>query len=178
MRILDACAGVGGKATHLAELTGGKADIDAADSSPQKLRLGAATARRLGLGGIRSVEADLLDPAAPALAASYDLVVLDAPCSGLGVLRRHPEAKWRLRAEDVARMAELQARLLDALAARVAPGGALIYSVCTFTRREGPRQIEAFLARHPAFERGTEVRTWPHEGGADAFYMARLSRRA
>ena len=175
-RILDACAGVGGKATHLAELTGDRATIDAADTSRQKLRLGAGTARRLGLEHIRSVEVDLLDRAGPGLAPSYDLVIIDAPCTGLGVLRRHPEAKWRLRHDDVARMAELQARLLAALAPRVAPGGVLIYSVCTFTGREGPEQVARFLDAHPTFQREAEARTWPHRDGADAFYMARLRR--
>jgi len=179
-RILDACAGVGGKSTHLAELTGDGATVDAADTSRQKLRLGAGTARRLGLKGIRTVEVDLLDRAGPGLAPAYDLVVLDAPCSGLGVLRRHPEAKWRLRPDDVPRMADLQARLLDALASRVAPGGALVYSVCTFTGREGPEQVARFLERHSDFARApgvAEVRTWPHIEGADAFYVARLLRR-
>lgn len=181
-RILDACAGVGGKSTHLAELTGDAAHIDAADNSKQKLRLGAATARRLGLASVHTIEADLLDPAAPGLADRYDLVVLDAPCTGLGVLRRHPEAKWRLEPVDVERMAELQARLLAALAPRVAPGGVLVYSVCTFTEREGPAQIAHFLAGHPAFVREgqgdgpAEIRTWPHQDGADAFFMARLRR--
>jgi 16S rRNA (cytosine967-C5)-methyltransferase len=182
-RILDACAGVGGKSTHLAELTGDQAHIDAADNGRQKLKLGAATARRLGLASVHPVEADLLDPAAAGLHDRYDLVVLDAPCTGLGVLRRHPEAKWRLVAADVGRMAELQARLLAALAPRVAPGSVLVYSVCTFTEREGPGQIARFLAAHPDFapeavaDRPAEVRTWPHDHGADAFYMARLRRR-
>jgi len=173
-RILDACAGVGGKSTHLAELTDDRAAIDAADSADQKLRLAAGTARRLGLSSIRAVHCDLLDRAAP-LAAAYDLVVLDAPCTGLGVLRRHPEAKWRLAAGDVPRMAALQAQLLDATAPRVAPGGALVYSVCTFTRAEGPEQVAAFLARTD-FTLVAEDRTWPHRDEADAFYMARLVR--
>jgi 16S rRNA (cytosine967-C5)-methyltransferase len=132
---------------------------------------------------VHTVEADLLESAPPGLADRYDLVVIDAPCTGLGVLRRHPEAKWRLEPADVGRMAELQARLLAALAPRVAPGGVLVYSVCTFTVREGPGQIASFLAAHPDFareplgERPAEIRTWPHQSGADAFYMARLRRR-
>lgn len=173
-RVLDACAGVGGKSTHLAELA--DVTIDAVDIVPQKLRLAADTAARLGHARIRTIAGDLLDPALP-VAPSYDLVVLDAPCSGLGVLRRHPEAKWRQGPDDVARMAELQARLLDAVAARVAPGGVLVYAVCTFTVREGPAQLEAFLARHPDFVvDGAPLRTWPHRDGADAFFAARVVR--
>ena len=100
-------------------------------------------------------------------------MVLDAPCSGLGVLRRHPDAKWRLTPDDVPRLARLQAQLLDAVAARVAPGGALVYSVCTFTRAEGPEQIRALAAR-TNLRIEAEHRTWPPD--ADAFYVARLVR--
>jgi len=171
-RILDACAGVGGKSTHLAELVGDAARIDAADQLPTKLALAAETARRLGLTGITSVACDLLDPAAP-LAAAYDLIVLDAPCSGLGVLRRHPDAKWRLKPGDVPRLAELQRRLLDAVVPRLAPGGALIYSVCTFTRAEGPAQVAALVER-TGLRLVEEHRTWPP--ACDAFYLARLER--
>ena len=172
-RILDACAGVGGKSTHLAELAGDAARIDAADQLPTKLALAGETARRLGLTSIAPIACDLLDPAAP-LAAAYDLIVLDAPCSGLGVLRRHPDAKWRLKPDDVPRLAALQRRLLDAVVGRLAPGGALIYSVCTFTNAEGPAQAAA-LAQRSGLELVSEQRTWPPE--ADAFYIARLVRR-
>ncbi len=174
LRILDACAGVGGKATHLAELADDAARIDAADRSPTKLGLLAETALRLGLTGITSHVCDLLDPKAP-LADAYDLIVLDAPCTGLGVLRRHPDAKWRLVPDDVPRLAKLQRELLDAVVRRLAPTGTLVYSVCTFTRAEGPQQIADFITRtgmHIVEER----RTWPPD--ADAFYIARLAHPA
>lgn len=172
-RILDACAGVGGKSTHLAELTDDQGTIDAADLSATKLGLCAETAARLGLTSIHRHTCDLLDPAAP-LAAAYDLIVLDAPCSGLGVLRRHPDAKWRLKPTDVPRLAELQRMLLDAVVPRLAPGGTLVYSVCTFTRAEGPAQIAALVAR-TGLTLVEEHRTWPPD--ADGFYLARLERR-
>jgi 16S rRNA (cytosine967-C5)-methyltransferase len=175
MRVLDACAGVGGKATHLAELADDDATIDAVDRAPTKLARCEDTARRLGLASIHRFVRDLTDPnafAAP-LEQPYDVVVLDAPCTGLGVLRRHPDAKWRLVADDVARMAAVQARLLDAVAPHVARGGALVYSVCTFTRAEGPDQIRAFAARS-GLRVVAEERSWPPE--ADAFYIARLER--
>ncbi|HEX7837298.1 MAG TPA: hypothetical protein VF469_07535, partial [Kofleriaceae bacterium] len=171
-RILDACAGVGGKSTHLAELSDDAVQIDAADQSQTKLDLARDTARRLGLASIRPVVCDLLDPGAP-LAPAYDLIVLDAPCSGLGVLRRHPDAKWRLQPADVPRLAQLQRQLLDAVVARLAPGGALVYSVCTFTRAEGPDQIAALIGR-TGLRLSSEHRTWPPD--ADAFYIARLER--
>jgi 16S rRNA (cytosine967-C5)-methyltransferase len=171
-RILDACAGVGGKSTHLAELSGDAARVDAADQSQTKLDLAGETARRLGITSVTRVACDLLDPAAP-LAAAYDLIVLDAPCSGLGVLRRHPDAKWRLKPADVPRLAQLQRQLLDAVVPRMAPGGALVYAVCTFTRAEGPDQIADLIAR-TGLRLVAEHRTWPPE--ADAFYIARLER--
>jgi 16S rRNA (cytosine967-C5)-methyltransferase len=173
MRVLDACAGVGGKSTHLAELADDGAVIDAADRSTTKLALAAETAARLGLTSVRGVACDLTDPRAP-LADAYDLIVLDAPCSGLGVLRRHPDAKWRLQASDVPRLAAIQASLLDAVVSRLAPGGVLVYSVCTFTRAEGPDQIAALRVRHPDLALVAEHRTWPPSG--DAFYLARLER--
>ncbi|MGE5182070.1 MAG: 16S rRNA (cytosine(967)-C(5))-methyltransferase RsmB [Acidobacteriota bacterium] len=172
-RILDACAGVGGKSTHLAELADDAVDIDAADRSTTKLGLLAETAQRLGLSRVRPIACDLLDAKAP-LQPAYDLIVLDAPCSGLGVLRRHPDAKWRVQPSDVPRLAAVQEQLLDAIVPRLAPGGALVYSVCTFTRAEGALQVASLIARHPALRLVAEHRTWPPE--CDAFYLARLER--
>jgi len=170
MKILDACAGVGGKSTHLAELADDAATIDAADQNATKLGLCGETASRLGLTSIRRHACDLLGPELP---GPYDLIVLDAPCTGLGVLRRHPDAKWRLQPGDVPRMAALQTQLLDAVVRRLAPGGALVYSVCTFTRAEGPDQVRALAAR-AGLRVVVEHRTWPP--AADAFYLARLER--
>jgi 16S rRNA (cytosine967-C5)-methyltransferase len=187
-RLLDACAGTGGKCTHLAALADNRATIDAADLSPRKLELCADHAHRLGVAGLRTLHADLTDERAP-LAPSYDRVLLDAPCSGFGVLRRHPELKWRRTVDDVAALAALQARLLAALARRVRPGGLLVYAVCTFTDAEAPAQVARFLAAHPDFAREPapaafapvataegSIRTWPHRDDADAFYAIRLRR--
>jgi 16S rRNA (cytosine967-C5)-methyltransferase len=194
-QVLDACAGVGGKATHLAELAkahGGEAKIDAADLSVRKLDLLGDAMRRLGLCGIRPVACDLTSPSAPLL-ASYDRVLLDAPCSGLGVLARHPEGKWRRRPAEIPKLAALQAQLLDALAPRVRPGGILVYSVCTFTEEEGPAQVARFLAAHADFavalpepQAGVDFgpflcargffRAFPHRHGTDGFFAARMVR--
>jgi 16S rRNA (cytosine967-C5)-methyltransferase len=173
LKILDACAGVGGKSTHLAELAGDAAHIDAADRSETKLGLAVETAARLGLTSLHPRICDLTDPSAP-LASDYDLIVLDAPCSGLGVLRRHPDAKWRLIPADVPRLALVQAELLDAVVHRLAPNGTLIYSVCTFTRAEGADQARAFAERS-GLQIVEEHRTWPP--GADAFYLAKFQRQ-
>jgi 16S rRNA (cytosine967-C5)-methyltransferase len=172
--ILDACAGVGGKSTHLAALANDQATIDAADLSERKLELGAESARRLGVKSLRPIVCDLSDENAP-LQQEYDRILLDAPCTGLGVLRRHPEAKWRRQPGDAAELAELQAQLLKALAPRVK--NLLVYSVCTFTEEEGPRQIQRFLAEHREFSvEGEPLRTWPHRDDADAFFAVRLRR--
>jgi 16S rRNA (cytosine967-C5)-methyltransferase len=92
-------------------------------------------------------------------------------------LRRHPEAKWRRTPDDAVGLAALQARMLDALAPRVRPGGVLVYSVCTFTDEEGPRQLARFVATHADFRaEGEPLRTWPHRDDADGFFAVRLTR--
>ncbi|MSP15469.1 MAG: 16S rRNA (cytosine(967)-C(5))-methyltransferase RsmB [Myxococcales bacterium] len=193
-RVLDACAGVGGKATHLLQLA--RVEVHAVDVSERKLDLAMQAARRMRLeAGLRVIVCDLTAPPPGALADDYDRVLLDAPCSGLGVLRRHPETRWRRRPADLPRLVELQARLLDALAPRVRLGGVLVYSVCTFLNEEGPAQVDRFLAAHPEFEpappptavSGVEfapvlderghLLTWPHRHDADGFFAARFRRR-
>jgi 16S rRNA (cytosine967-C5)-methyltransferase len=175
-RILDACAGVGGKSTHLAELTEDGAQIDAVDLSATKLGLLRESTRRLGLHAVVPHVCDLLSPALSKVGRDYPLIVLDAPCSGLGVLRRHPDAKWRLTPEDLVSVAALQAQLLDSVSAALAPGGTLLYSVCTFTASEGRLQVRAFLQRHPEMSLAIEHHLWPHRDGGDGFYLARLER--
>jgi 16S rRNA (cytosine967-C5)-methyltransferase len=191
-RILDACAGLGGKSAHLAALAGGGARIDAVDLQPSKLHEARGTFARLGVAGVTTAPADLTRPF-PDAAARFDRVLLDAPCSGLGVLRRHPEALARRAPEDLARLAAQQGRMLATLAPLVAPGGVLAYSVCTFERVECEDVVAAFLRAHPDFRveapppsprvpwaRLTDgvgfVRTWPHRDDADAFFAARLVR--
>jgi 2-polyprenyl-3-methyl-5-hydroxy-6-metoxy-1,4-benzoquinol methylase len=127
-RLLDACAAPGGKTTHLAALTGNRAKITALDLHPQRLRLVEQGAARLGCSGItaRSWDMTLFPPFLPP--QSCDGVLVDAPCSGLGVLRRNPEARWRLQPADVVVLAERQAMILNQAAALVKPGGHLFFS--------------------------------------------------
>jgi len=175
MRVLDACAGVGGKSTHLAELMDDEGEVWAVDVSERKLGLLADSKRRLGLASIQSRVADLTSVDSLA-GEQFDIVVLDAPCSGLGVLRRHPEAKWRMTPSDLPVLRSTQERLLDQMAACVRPGGHLVYSVCTFTSAEGPEQAAAFLGRHPVFTAAAEQRTWPHQHLADGFFASKFVR--
>jgi len=175
-RILDACAGVGGKSTHLAALTGDGGQIDAVDLSAQKLALAREHALRLGLRGITTHQHDLRAALPPSL-SGYDRALVDAPCTGLGTLRRHPEIKWHREAGDVRDLVALQTRLLDTVAAAVRPGGTLVYAVCTLTLDEGPAQIEAFLEGRDGWEKDEERVTLPHRDAADGFFLARLRRR-
>ncbi len=190
-RILDACAGTGGKSLHLAAKLANQAEILAVDLKASKMDALLARARR---AGVTCVSADTMNLIKEQPAGQFDVVLLDAPCSGLGVLRRHPEAKWRLTREEAGTMARRQAQLLEAMAPKVAPGGLLAYVVCTFWPPETTDQIAAFLALHPEFERvappGVDGLSWddcvnaegdlvllPHRHNTDGFYVARLRRK-
>jgi len=193
-RILDACAGLGGKTAHLAALAGNAATIDALDLSAAKLRQAEEQWTRLGARGITVRVADLTKDF-PAETAPYQRVLLDAPCSGLGVLRRHPEVLLRRTEADVTLLAATQRRMLDVVAPLVAPGGILVYAVCTFDRAEGEDVVASFLAAHPDFAPAPPpasnidwprlaagaphlIRLWPDRDDADAFFAARLQRRS
>ena len=172
--ILDACAGVGGKSAQLAALAGNQATIEAVDISASKLGQAEELFRRLGVRGISTRTADLLRPL-PDASRRYHRVLLDAPCAGLGVLRRHPEALARLQPTDLTTLAARQLTMLATVAPLVLPGGTLTYSVCTFDRAEGEDVVERFLATHPAFEVAEPpLRTYPHRHDADAFFAVRL----
>jgi 16S rRNA (cytosine967-C5)-methyltransferase len=192
-RVLDACAGIGGKTAHLAALAGNQARIDALDLSTPKLGQASREGVRLGVQGLRTRAVDLTRDLPPDC-GPYDRVLLDAPCAGLGVLRRHPETLLRRTEADLALLAAMQQRMLDVVAPAVVPGGLLVYAVCTFDRMEGEDVVAAFLTTHPEFtvERPVEsgsgvpwdriidgmgfMRTWPHRDGADAFFAARMRR--
>lgn len=193
-RILDACAGLGGKTAHLAALSGNAAAIDALDLSAAKLRQAEEQWARLGASGITARAVDLTKDF-PAGTVPYQRVLLDAPCSGLGVLRRHPEVLLRRTEADVTLLAATQRRMLDVVAPLVAPGGVLVYAVCTFDRAEGEDVVASFLAAHPEFVPAPPpasaipwqrlaagaphlIRLWPDRDDADAFFAARLQRHS
>lgn len=171
-KALDVCAGVGGKSLDLAERG---LLVHAVDQSPRKLGLLADAAHRLGVDAAVTVEERDARAASPATEGAYDLVLVDAPCSGLGVLRRHPEAKWR-QPPDIASLATLQREILTAAARAVRPGGTLVYSVCSFLPDEGEAHLAPFLAAHPDFAVGERLVTWPHVDDADAFFAVALRR--
>ena len=145
-RVLDACAAPGGKTAHLLEL----ADLDllALDSDPARLARVDQTLDRLGLQA-RTLAADAADPAAWWDGRPFDAILLDAPCSAAGIVRRHPDVRWLRRPSDIPALAAGQARLLDALWPLLAPGGRLLFCTCSVFRAEGERPFDAFLQRHP-----------------------------
>ncbi len=143
-RVLDACAAPGGKTAHLLEL----ADLDvlAIDSDPSRLLQVQDTLGRLGLQA-RLLAADAGDPAAWWDGVPFDAILLDAPCSASGIVRRHPDVRWLRRASDIGALARTQARLLDALWPLLRHGGRLLYCTCSLFKAEGQDQIDAFLQR-------------------------------
>lgn len=178
-RVLDTCAAPGGKATALAT-TG--ASVVAADVRPRRVQLIAENVARLGSADVETVVADATDP--PFEPGSFDAVLIDAPCSGLGALRRRPDARWRIQPDDVAELVALQRRILAASAPLVAPGGRLVYSVCTLTAAESIDHAvpDGFVVddRVPpagawqAFGHGWRV--LPHEADTDGMVLIRYRR--
>ncbi|HTZ42631.1 MAG TPA: transcription antitermination factor NusB [Jatrophihabitans sp.] len=183
-RWLDLCAGPGGKAALLAALAGARgARLTANELHPHRADLVAAATARWPV--------ELLTGDARELAGSYDRVLLDAPCTGLGALRRRPEARWRRGPDDLAGLVELQAQLLDAAVRLVRPGGVIGYVTCSPHLAETRQQVEGVLARHPGLElldarpafAGVDrladlptVQLWPHRHGTDAMFFAALRR--
>jgi 16S rRNA (cytosine967-C5)-methyltransferase len=157
-RVLDLCAAPGGKTTHLAALMEGTGEVVAVERNPQRARALQATAARLRAANVTVVTADARDYDG---AGRFDRVLLDPPCSGLGTLRSHPDLRWRTSPEAVERLAAEQDVLLASARRALAPGGALVYSVCTLSPRE-----ERLVA-------ATVQRTFPHVDGTDGFYIAR-----
>ena len=179
-KVLDACAAPGGKATHLAELMGDDGEIWAVDRSPGRLQRVAANAARLGCSSINALAADAasLLKERQQWKGMFDRILLDAPCSGLGTLSRHPDARWRVTAQSVAELLPLQAGLLDGLLPLLAPGGRFVYATCTIHPDENTRQIQGWLQRHPELSLESEQQRWPDPSGGDGFYAAVITAPA
>jgi len=192
--ILDACAAPGGKTTHIAALTDGKASVLALDLHPSRIQLVNEGAKRLGCSGIEVRAWDMTRPPGFVGERSFDRILVDAPCSGMGVLRRNPEIRWRRGVEDVRVMAQTQLAILKNAASLLRPGGHLLYSLCTLTPEETEGVVCDFLATCPDFVREDlrqsapaewaslfddhgALRTFPHRHGRmDAFFAVRFRR--
>jgi 16S rRNA (cytosine967-C5)-methyltransferase len=169
-RILDLCAAPGSKSTHMAALTKDRAMIIAGDSQPHRLQVVAKSAALQRLSSIKCVVLNGLGPL-PFVFEVFDRALVDAPCSGTGTLRRNPEIRWRIRAEDISSLAERQRHLLSNAALMVRPGGRLVYSTCSVEPEENEEVARAFQEQHRAFVMGTSIRTWPHRHGTDGFFI-------
>ena len=203
--ILDACAAPGGKATHLAELMRDEGTIYALDRHAPRLDLLRNNCTRLGIKSIVPLIGDARDPSAWRRATrikgeppfnverTFDRILVDAPCSGLGVLRRHPEAKWRKDSSNFERHHRLQVQILESVAPRLRPGGVLVYSTCSSEPEENEAVIEEFSRTHAEFQRESVSPWLPAEAqifltergdfstignrqSLDGFYAARLTR--
>lgn len=188
-KTLDVCAGPGGKSTHLAALMQNAGKIYALDAHEHRVALIEENARRLGVEIIEARKGD----ATGELADEYgemDRVIVDVPCSGIGVIRRRVDLKWRLKPEQIEKLARLQSKILEKAAACVRPGGILVYCTCTITRRENSEVVGEFLDSRPDFvydaklpeniekyatpERFAQI--LPGDGNMDGFFIARLKR--
>lgn len=188
--VVDACAAPGGKTTHLAELMGDRGIVWACDRNPKRLQKVEENAHRLGLQSIRTQVADSRQP--DLFTTPVDRVLLDVPCSGLGTLHRHADARWRQTPDNVAALSEMQTELLQQSANWLKPGGRLVYSTCTLHPAENEQVIQQFLetnpewaieaiAAYPWAAQFTDGAGWlrilPHQHQMDGFFMARLWRQ-
>lgn len=176
MRVIDACAGAGGKTLHLAALMQNKGKIIAMDAEGFKLEELKRRARRAGAFNIetRAIEGT---KTIKKLESSADVVLLDVPCSGLGVIKRNPDSKWKLTAEKIETIKETQRAIIDEYSQMVKPGGLLIYATCSILPSENEGQVERFLGLNSAFELEEQQRVSPSETGFDGFFMARMRKK-
>jgi len=188
--ILDACAAPGGKATHCAQLMGNKGEIVAIDKNARKLRDLAETSRRIAVTCVRTAPGDAGQPSVFA-GKTFDRVLVDAPCSGLGDLRRNPERRWRSDPAEIPDIVREQLKILKSAAGQLKPGGVLVYSTCTVTREENEGVVERFLKQNRGFELDRSggalpeecrrfvgedglFRTYPRGMGLEGFFAARF----
>ncbi len=200
MKVLDCCAAPGGKSAHMAELMDGKGKLWANDLHAHKRSLIVQLTERLKLRNVEAITGDAMMLGVRFEPQSMDAVLLDAPCSGLGVIRRKPEIKWTKTESDIAEITAVQRQLLNAVCGLVRPGGVLVYSTCTIEGQENEKQIARFLKEHPDFaldanwpeelvsklrQAGAigeifegQAQILPHHFGSDGFFIARMVRRA
>lgn len=191
--ILDVASAPGGKASHIAQLMADEGEIIAWDIHPQRVELIKETCNRLGITIVKAKLQDALSPRSD-LTESFDKVIVDAPCSGLGVIRRKPDIKWTKVPEDISSLAGMQLNMLSTVSSYVKPGGTLIYSTCSIDPEENREVVEKFLQCYPEFRfddiedllpdslRGNKdgekgfINLYPHIHDVDGFFIARLQK--
>jgi 16S rRNA (cytosine967-C5)-methyltransferase len=192
-RILDTCSAPGTKTAAIAERLNGEGHVLALDRHPRRLQLVGRGIRRLEIGGVATLERDatqsLVDLATD---EPFDRILVDAPCSGLGALRRNPDARWRIRPEDLESLGKVQRAILESAAEVLRPGGSLVYSTCTITKEENESVIQGFMATRPGWQIAAKesapvelqelidengfLRLLPHQHDTDGFFAVRLIR--
>lgn len=185
--VIDACAAPGGKTTHLAELMRDEGEIWAGDRCESRLRKVKENAERLGIKSISLYD----DKTKNDFREKADRVLVDAPCSGLGTLHKHPDIRWRQTPEGIEKLSKLQSEILQEAATWVKPGGVLVYATCTLSLQENEQVIEGFLATHhhwqiapppsdslaaPFADSNGLIKVWPHLRDMDGFFMVKLHR--
>jgi 16S rRNA (cytosine967-C5)-methyltransferase len=191
--VVDCCAAPGAKTAQLAEIVGERGSVIALELHEARIGLIRRALERTRARNVRVLQRDVrqgFDLQGP---LHYTHLLVDAPCTGLGTLRRNPDARWRLGPEDVTRAAENARAILDSVARYTGPGGVVVYSVCTFTPEETSQLVESFLREHRDFrlddprrllpasaeklvDTDLALRTWPQLHGCDGFYAVRLVR--
>jgi 16S rRNA (cytosine967-C5)-methyltransferase len=174
-QVLDACAAPGGKTSYLAELMDNRGHIVACDLWKSRLEFLQENIRRLGIRNTHPMVADVMKPHPALSPGSFDRILIDAPCSNTGVIRRRVDVRWRLSEEDFVRMPEQQLALLRRAAEGLKPGGTLVYSTCSIEREENEDVIERFIDAHPAFRCTEKRRVHPWRDGVDGAFAARLT---
>lgn len=175
MRVIDTCAGAGGKTLHLAALMENKGQIIAMDIYGGKLK---ELKRRAKRAGAHNITTRLIESSKTIkkLKESADRVLIDAPCSGLGVLKRNPDAKWKLQPEFIEKIKQTQSEILESYARLVKKGGQLVYATCSVLPSENEKQVAKFLEKNDQFTFVKEKKVSPSKSGYDGFYMALLER--
>jgi 16S rRNA (cytosine967-C5)-methyltransferase len=191
--ILDVCAGLGGKSSHLMELMGGEGHVTSLDTDKRRLEMLHENSRRLGIKGIKSIVADASEPFPDRLKNGFDRVLIDAPCSGLGTIGRHPDIKWNRTEIDIKRISRIQRKILENSFEAVRPGGLILYVVCTYTREENRTVIDNFINKNSGAslvdlntivpEWGRNLidnegffRSYPHKHKMDGFFAALMRK--
>ena len=177
MKILDLCAAPGTKTLHMSALLHNTGSITAVDLYPKRAELIKEGALKAGCTNIEVLAFDGREVKQHFPIGSFDAVFVDAPCSGLGVLRHKPEIKRTVTPEGLDAIEMIQRELLDASAEMVKPGGSLIYSTCTLNKKENEKQADRFLLLHPEFEMIKKQTLFPFEDEADGFFMVKLQKK-
>ena len=175
MRVVDTCAGAGGKTLHLASIMQNKGQIIAMDIYAGKL---AQLKKRAKRAGVHNIDMRVIEnsKAIKKLKDKADAVLIDAPCSGIGVLRRNPDSKWKLQPEFIENIKKTQAEILDSYSRMVKVGGKLVYATCSILPSENQDQVKTFLDSHKEFKFVEDKKVLPSKSGFDGFYMALLER--